>query len=267
MSDPGIVLAPLAACLSLGAWLVAHRRHRLTADTPTSNIASAVQGYVELKGRAEAHPSAPLFSRIRGLPCVWYRYLVQERRNDTWQTIQQTASDSTFLLRDETGECIVDPDHAEILTRHSDVKHVGDQRFMEFLLLPKDKLYALGQFKTLNPVDTRLDPREDVGNLLAEWKQNRPALLDRFDLNRDGDIDEQEWRLARAQAKREVEKQHRELRAQPGFHILVAPSDGRRFLITNRDPEGMTRSLQRWSWFFMGSFVLSLGYFGHLISQ
>ncbi len=267
MSDPGIVLAPVVACFSLGAWLVAHRRHRTTTDLPTSNIASAVQGYVELNGRAQEHPSAPLLSRIRGLPCVWYRYVVQERQNDKWTTVQQDTSDGTFLLRDATGDCIVDPDHADILTSHSDVKTVGDRRLMEFLLLPKDRLYALGQFKTLNPIDTRLDPREDLGNLLAEWKKNKPTLLQRFDLNRDGEIDEREWQLTRAEAKREVEKQHRDLRAQPGFHVLHAPSDGRRFLITNRDPDAMAKSLQLWSWFFMGLFVVSLGYFGHLVSR
>lgn len=103
--------------------------------------------------------------------------------------------------------------------------------------------------------------------MLAEWKKNKPSLLQRFDLNRDGEIDEREWELARAQAKREVEKQHRDLRAQPGFHVLHAPSDGRRFLITNRDPDVMAKSLRLWSWFFMGLFVVSLGYFGHLVSR
>lgn len=213
MSDPSIVLAPMVACFSLGAWLVTYRRHRTTTDLPTSNIASAVQGYVELIGRAAGHPSAPLLSRIRGLPCVWYRYVVQERQNDKWVTLQQDTSDGTFLLRDATGECIVDPDHADILTNHRDVKTLGNRRLTEFLLLPKDRLYALGQFKTLNPVDTRLDQRQDLGELLAEWKNNKPTLLQRFDLNQDGEIDQREWQLTRAQAKREVEKQHRDIRA------------------------------------------------------
>lgn len=267
MSSPVIIVAPLIACVSLGAWLLSHRRYRTTTDTPTSNIASAVQGYVELQGLAKAHPSAPLFSRIRGLPCVWYRYLVQEQDSDSWETTQQETSASTFLLRDATGECIVDPDHAEILTAHREVKQVGGQRFTEYLLLENDRLYALGEFKTLNPVDTRLDSREDLGNLLADWKRDKPTLLQRFDLNKDGEIDEGEWKLARARAKREVEKQHRDLRAQPGFHVLGAPSNGRHFLITNRNPEVVSRSLQRWSWFFLAAFIISFGYFGHLITQ
>ena len=257
----------MVACFSLGAWLISHRRQRLTTDMPTSNIASAVQGYVELVGRAAAHPSAPTFSRIRGLPCVWYYHQVQEWRNDKWETIQKETSDSTFLLRDATGECIIDPDHAEIITQHRDVKQDGEYRHTESLLLPKDKLYAVGEFKTLNPVDSRLDCREDVGNLLADWKRNKPVLMHRFDLSNDGEIDEREWQLARAQAKREVEKQHREMRAQPGFHTLHAPSNGRHFLITNRDPEQMARASQYLSWFFLATFVAALGYFGHLLKH
>lgn len=267
MSSGGIVVAPIVAALSLGAWLFSYRRYRAVADIPTSNIASAVQGYVELQGRAEAHPSAPLFSRLRGLPCVWYRYVVQERDADAWKTIQQETSDSTFLLRDATGECIIDPDHAEILTTHRKVKRVGEQRFTEYLLLAKDPLYALGEFKTLNPVDTRLDVREDLGTLLAEWKRDKVTLLKKFDLDKNGEIDEREWQLARAQAKRDVEKQHREMRAQPGFHVLAASGNGRHFLITNRDPEIVSQSLLRWSWVFLAAFVVALGYLGYLLNH
>lgn len=236
MSGPAIVIAPLVACFSLGAWLIAHRRQRLTTDTATSNIASAVQGYVELVGRAAVHPSAPIISRIHALPCAWYHYLVQEKDNDTWKTIQEETSDSTFLLRDDTGECIIDPDHAEILTRNPEVKQTGNHRFIEYLVLPNDPLYALGEFRTINPVEIRLNVREEIGETLAEWKKNRPQLLARFDLNGDGEIDEREWQLARAQAKRDVEKHHRDMRARPGFHVLRAPENDRRFLITNRDP-------------------------------
>jgi hypothetical protein len=263
----GLVVAPLLACFSFGAWLILQRRYRLTADIPTSTIASAVQGYVELKGSAASHPSAPTYSPMRALPCVWYHYHVEEKRGDKWQTISRQKSDATFLLRDRTGECIVDPDHAEIMSRHTDVKIIGDIRQTEHLLLAGDRLYALGQFKTLNPVETHLDSREDVGTILADWKRDKKTLMARFDLNQDGEIDEREWRLARAQAKREVAKQHRELRAQPGFHLLHKPVDGRHFLITNHDQEKTERSLLNWSRVFLVAFVVALGYFGHQLSS
>lgn len=263
----GIFFAPLLACFSFGAWLMLQRRYRLTADTPTSTIASAVQGFVELRGTAAAHPGAPLFSPLRGLPCVWYHYHVQEKRGDKWETVRRERSDATFLLRDDSGECIVDPDLAEIMSQRTEVKLIGDIRQTENLLLAGDRLYALGQFKTLNPVETHLDSREDLGTMLAEWKRDKKTLMARFDLNQDGEIDEREWQLARTQAKREVAKQHREVRAQPGFHLLHKPSDGRHFLITNKDQEKVERAMLQWSRLCLVTFVIALGYFGHQLSS
>lgn len=226
-----------------------------------------MQGYVELTGIAAAHPSSPLFSPMRGLPCVWYRHLVQEKQGEKWETVSEQISDTTFLLRDGTGECIVDPDHAEIMSQHVEVKTVSNTRQTEHLLLAGDRLYTLGQFKTLNPVETRLDVREDMGDMLAAWKRDQHTLLARFDLNKDGEIDDREWQLARAQAKREVTKQHRELRAQPGFHLLHKPTDGRHFILTNKDQEKIERSLLQWSRVSLAVFIVSIGYFGHMLSQ
>ena len=267
MSGAELVVAPMVACFSFGAWLILQRRYRLSADMPTSTIGGAVQGYVELQGVAAAHPTAPLYSPLRALPCVWYRYSVQEKNGDKWETMRQETSDATFLLRDGTGECIVDPDHAKIMSQHTEVKTIGDTRQTEHLLLAGDRLYALGQFKTLNPVETHLDSREDIGTMLAEWKRNKPMLMTRFDLNKNGEIDEQEWQLARAQAKREVAKQHRELRAQPGFHLLHKPRDGRHFLITNKNQEKIETWLLQCSRVCLATFVIALGYFGHQLSQ
>lgn len=266
MSVSGFIVAPLLACFSFGAWLILHRRYRLTADIATSTVASAVQGYVELKGSAAAHAAEPLYSPLRGLPCVWYRYEIQEKRGEKWETVSRQVSDATFLLRDGSGECIVDPDHAEIMSQHIEIKTIGQTRQTEHLILTGDRLYALGQFKTLNPVETQLNSRDDIGNMLAEWKRNKPSLMARFDLNQDGELDEREWQLARVQAKREVAKQHRELRAQPGFHLLHKPHDGRHFLLTNKDQEKIERSLLQWSRISLAAFIVSLSYFGHQLS-
>ena len=39
--------------VSFCAWVANYRRYRQIADLPTSKVASAAQGYVELAGRAE----------------------------------------------------------------------------------------------------------------------------------------------------------------------------------------------------------------------
>ncbi|HEX7954094.1 MAG TPA: hypothetical protein VF523_13575, partial [Burkholderiales bacterium] len=101
---------------------------------------------------------------------------------------------------------------------------------------------------TIGGENTDLNLERDVGELLANWKRDKPALLARFDLNRDGQIGEQEWMLARAQARREVRKAHNEIRTQPGTHMLHQPRDGRLFLISNIDAQSLHLRYKVWAW-------------------
>ena len=50
----------LVGGISLVLWILNFRRVRAVADTPTSRVASAPQGYVELCGIARQHPGQPL---------------------------------------------------------------------------------------------------------------------------------------------------------------------------------------------------------------
>jgi len=70
----------IMAAISILAWLSALNRLRAIRDTPTSKIASAAQGYVELTGRG--HPfGEPLMGQLSRLPCLWYRYKDRTARN------------------------------------------------------------------------------------------------------------------------------------------------------------------------------------------
>jgi hypothetical protein len=218
--------------------------------TPTSRIASAAQGYVELVGRARAHPGGPLLSRFALLPCIWYQYSVEQRQGDgKWHKIESGRSDDSFLLDDGSGVCLVDPENAEVLPRRTEVSTKGsDYRYTEALILPNERVYAIGEFSTIGGEVADLDLERDVGELLAAWKKNKPALLAKYDLDKDGQISEQEWMLARAQARREVRKTHNEIRTQPGTHMLHQPPDGRLFLISNMDPDKLQRRYTLWAW-------------------
>ena len=57
----------LVGLTSFWAWYANLRRYRTVADTPTSRIASAPQGYIELVGRGRQPPGAGLVSPISGL--------------------------------------------------------------------------------------------------------------------------------------------------------------------------------------------------------
>lgn len=238
------------ALINLGAWIVALSRRRAIVDTPTSRVASAAQGYVELIGAGRPLAAGPLFSPLTQLPCLWYRYTLEQRENGEWRQTAQGESEQPFLLDDGSGCCELDPVGAEILSTHQETRTQGDQRYSEQVLLKGDRLYVLGDFVSVNGTQAALNVRLDVGDLLADWKSDQPALHQRFDLDRSGAIDAAEWQLARQAAEREVARRHQAIRNQPTRHRMRRP-DSHKFairkpyLIANHPPEKLGR---RYAW-------------------
>jgi hypothetical protein len=113
-------------------------------------------------------------------------------------------------------------------------------------LRPGDQIYVLGEFATLGSINPDLSTRRQIGELLELWKADRSELLRRFDQDRDGELSLQEWELARAAAREEVERTQREALAAPEAHIMRKPSDGRPYLISDRDLDALART--RWIW-------------------
>ena len=245
-----VVMLPAIAVVAFVAWMLSLKRLLAIGGTPTSKIASAAQGYVELIGRALPHPGGALRSRFSLLPCVWYQYRIEQREHDgKWHRVESGRSDDSFLLDDGSGLCLIDPENAEVLPRNTEVSSKGrDYRCTESLILPQEQVYAIGEFSTIGGENTDLNLERDVSELLSTWKRDKPALLSRFDLDRDSQIGEKEWMLARAQARREVRKTHNEIRTQPGTHMLHQPRDGRLFLISNIDAEKLVLRYRLWAW-------------------
>ncbi|MBY0575317.1 MAG: E3 ubiquitin ligase family protein [Gallionellaceae bacterium] len=259
-------LAPMAL-LSLFAWLSALRRLRAVRDTPTSKIASAAQGYVELTGRGQPFGESPLLGKLSHLPCLWYRYQIERRDSEKeWQTEDKGESSDSFVLNDGSGECVVDPEQAEIVTSHHDQWQQGDYRYTEWKLVKGDRIYVIGQFHTKSGA-VEFNTRAELNLLLAEWKKDMPALHARFDLNGDGELDMKEWMLARQAAKREVAKRMREAQAQPDLHVVCQPQDGKLFLISNLTPEKLSRRYLLWSWAHLMIFFGALGAIGWLLQH
>ena len=254
------------ALISIVAWLSALRRLRAVRDTPTSKVASAAQGYVEFTGRGQRFGDTPLLGRLSLLPCLWYRYKIEQRDSEKdWKTVDSGESDDTFMLRDDTGACVVDPEQAEILTRHRDQWHDGDHRYTEWKLIEQDRLYVIGQFRTQGGSSLEFDTRAELNALLAEWKRDMPALHARFDLDNNGTLDMREWMLARSAAKREVKKMMREAQAQPDIHIISRPRDGKLFLISNLTPDKLSGRYLFWAWAHLIIFFGALGGIGWLL--
>ncbi|MCG3186633.1 MAG: hypothetical protein IOMNBAOH_01192 [Rhodocyclaceae bacterium] len=239
-------LAAVAA-LSLLGWSLAWRRQRVIADTPTSRIASAAQGYIELHGRAQALEGIPVVSPINGLPCLWYRYRIEHRSGDQWLTESQGESDASFVLDDGSGHCLIDPEGAEFRLRRTEQWTQGERRYTQSLLLAGSPLYVLGNYRTLGSVDLASDHDDETKSLLASWKADPADLRARFDQDKDGEIDLAEWEQARTAARREVEARHRDARADAELHTLGRPEDGRLFLISDLPPERLLQSYRLWS--------------------
>jgi len=67
---------------------------------------------------------------------------------DLLRSLAHGESSDSFMLYDDSGECVVDPEHAEIVTKHRDQWQEGDYRYTEWKLINSDSLYVIGEFRT-----------------------------------------------------------------------------------------------------------------------
>ena len=248
----------LIGITSFLAWFANLKRYRTVADTPTSRIASSPQGYIEVVGRGKQPPGDRLVSYLTGLPCLWYRYRIERKNGDRWEHVESGVSQDTFGVDDGTGMVLVDPDGAEILTSRKQVSTEGGYRKTEWTLIESETIYLIGEHMTGGGANAHLDRRADLSILLAEWKENRPALLARFDTNQDGEIDLAEWEQVRRTASEHVDQEHLDIRLEDGIHVMRRPRDGRPFLIANREVQAVVRHYRLWSWFHLALILLSV---------
>lgn len=242
-------------------------RARFIEDLPTSQIRSAAQGYVEFAGRVRWMSGPEIVSPLSGQPCVWWRYKVEERRgsgrNRHWTTIDSGESDDLFLLGDQGGECIVDPVGARVFpsldrTWQGSAARpgripvrwtwftFGNYRYSEQLLQRGAPLVAIGWFRSQGAIQD-LNESRDIAALLGEWKRDRPELLHRFDADRNGEIDLQEWEAARRAAGEEVRLRHVEAASHPDIDVLCRPPDGRPFFLSAVPQSQLIRRYRRWA--------------------
>lgn len=196
-----------------------YQHARLIQNIPTARIRSAPQGYIELIGQAGMMEGPVIFSPLSQTRCVWYSYKIEEKTREysskgrsrtRWRVVKQDTSEEVFLLDDGTGECAVDPDDAQVITRNKRVwyKHdvVPPRRYTEWTILEGEPLYAMGLFKSVANVEDQTI-RQQVSHKLREWKQDPNQLLHRYDTNNDGEVSEQEWQQAREDATILVKRQ------------------------------------------------------------
>ena len=256
-------------------------------ETPLSFIRSAAQGYVKLEGHADLMPGPPIISPLTSRDCVWWSYKIEERvssgRSSHWETVDHGISDDLFLIRDGSGQCVVDPEHAEVIPATETVWY-GDEprplagpaiggfaltsryRYVEKLIHPQEFIFALGFFHTQGGDAGAAVINDEVAQLLHDWKQNQADLLRRFDTNHDGQIDQQEWEAARQAAREQVLIQEQQAAQRPPVDVLSQPRDDRRFIISTRQEKNVVRRFQLWAAACLLVFVTGGGIAGFMIA-
>ncbi|HQT43566.1 MAG TPA: GIDE domain-containing protein [Halothiobacillus sp.] len=274
-----VVLFITLALLIAGVYFI--RRTYWIINTPTSKIASAHQGYIEIEGVAKQIDSAPLASPLSGDACVWFWVEVAQKENkfgdssqSTWRRVYSHQSDQLISVQDESGTCLVDPDLAHIhpgLVRNwygdserpvgglmgAGARLFANYRYTEKLLLADHPIYVLGWFKTITH-DAYQAEHESVKALLSEWKSD-PAKMKSFDQDGNGVIDGQEWHQARLLAQKITQERRITETYEPNHtHVIGANCQSRRpYLISAVDQTTLARRFRRWGYSLWGLSMLS----------
>lgn len=215
---------------------------RTIENVPTAKIRSAAQGYVELIGNTKMIDGPVIASPLSGKTCVWFRYIIEERRTThskngrrtSWVKIKEQVSDELFLLEDETGQCVIDPEDADVITDNKNRWHndkvIPRRRYTEWLITQNEHLYAIGLFKSITHIEQQ-KVREQVSDLLRQWKKNDPnRLVHLYDTNKDGEVDMHEWQQVREDAEKQVKQQNNDFGS---LNVLASsPQHDQQFILS-----------------------------------
>lgn len=226
---------------------------RLIENIPTAKVRSAAQGYIELVGQARLMDGPLIVSPLSGKHCLWFRYVIEEEtssysrgiRRSRWHVVKKQTSEELFLLQDETGQCVIDPDDADVTTnnkrRWTDRQCYPTRRYTEELITEREPLYAMGFFKTVAEVDQHTI-RQQVADLLRTWKKDPQLMLQKYDTNADGEISVQEWQQASQDAHDEVQHKNREQsRSMPLSVMKKSPYQDQPYILSTESEAKLIR--------------------------
>ncbi len=234
----------MAVLFSLYKIYQTHQRYRFIQDTATSRIASAAQGYVELKGLAELLPESKIVSPFSQRKCIWYQCKVEVKKTtgkrSHWIEESNQVSEEIFLIKDDTGACVVIPEQAEVIPSHQRVWYgnglqashlnpedsalsgftgMGNYRFTEKMILVADTLYILGDFESIRKNPDAQTIQQQVKELIRHWKIQPMRFLKPFDRDGNGKIQKNEWNEIKRHAELKVMQQNQ----QSVIHTIRKP--------------------------------------------
>lgn len=77
--------------------------------------------------------------------------------------------------------------------------------------------------------------------MIREWKGDFSGLLQRFDSDSNGQLDELEWNRVRLAAQLEAEDRHRQQSQQPAQHQLRKPREAQPFILSCAGEDELAR--------------------------
>ncbi|MBQ0711496.1 MAG: hypothetical protein KBT53_00890 [Porticoccus sp.] len=289
-----LILAMGGTLLCLSRCHRKFKRARLIEDMPTSRIRSASQGYTELIGVAELQGN-PQLAPLSNTLCLWWRYTIEKYqssgKSSHWVTVENRTCSQPFYLKDTTGICRVEHQGADISCHHRHTwygntrRPIGvpkssdktthrrsgflslattrisfgrSYRYTEHLIMEGDPLYTLGHFETDSGGLRTLTPKQLIGNVLNEWKQDFSELLARFDKNGDGELDLKEWQIVRDAALKDARRRQIKQSQQPAEHVLTQPQHkGLPFIIGSQEQQQLSKRFRRSAIFYSLGFFLA----------
>ena len=253
-----LLVLPLLACSSFYYWVRAYRRQRMVEDVPTSKISNAAQGYAELRGTVAPAPAGAVKAALTHQPCVWYTYSIDEDESGGHtRTIESGTVGVPFLIRDETGECLVNPHGADLLCEMCERWDEGQRHYSEWSIRVGDPIYAIGRFST-HAVPPAGDLAIQTDAVLRSWLADPKGFFIRFDADRNGKIAALELAKAREAARGEALQRNAAKAAE--LNTLVAPEDGRPFVLMNMVEGGVDKRFRQLTVVHLCIFFIALGF-------
>jgi len=231
-------------------------KKRMIEGIPTSKIRSLPMGIVEVKGKAV--PRFPVQTPVNRVNCVFYRYKVEvfvsrgvgSRKKTYWKIVRGGQSITPFFIQDETGRILVEPFECEAFLKrryyYSEGFFDGARRFCEWYIMPGEDIYVMGYAGKSREI--LIARKQKLRERLQELKKN-PEKWQKYDLNKDGNLDAYEWSLAVEQIKAEIKKE--ELLSSDKCDVAVSSSRDVKLFISDRSEEELLKNFGWKSFLFI----------------
>ena len=99
------------------------------------------------------------------------------------------------------------------------------------------QIYVIGEIRADGCSVSSYNENAEVGSLLNQWKKDKPWLLEEFDVDRNGELDADEWDSAVKRAtkiSRDIFEQKSVERVE---NVVRRPRHGQPLLISDRHPD------------------------------